>query len=184
MTLPQQEVCERLVVVRSRIDPSQRKQLPDEGTLTQRQVRVAREQDRPGRDLGPAPALVYDGKAKAQTAYRPRLADPLEEREVLGEAAEGDVLPVVGRRRRIAVALGKRLHGAAERRPGFQQGDVVPRVQQLERRRAAREAAADDHRLHRRSPAPTIRSFVSADRCGGPSKTPKPRASIRSSVAR
>jgi hypothetical protein len=184
LALAQQEVCKCLVVVRGRIEPAQREQLPDEGTFAQRQVRVAREQDRTGRDVRPAAVLVHDRKAQAHAANGARLTDPLEESEVLREATERDVLSVVGRRRWIAVALRQRLHGAAERRPRFQQSDLVSRVQQLERGRAAREAAAHDRRLHRRSPSPTIRSFVSADRCGGPSNTSKPLASIRSSVAR
>ena len=74
------------------------------------------------------------------------------------------MLTVVGRRRRIALARGKRLHRAAEGRPRFQQRYVVSGVEQLERGRAARKASAHDRRLHRRSPPPTIRSFVNADR--------------------
>src|SRR5207247_6074761 len=124
---------------------------------------------------GPAATLADDGQAQASAVHRARLADPFEEREVFREAAERDVLAVVGRRRWIAITLRQRLHGTSERRPRFENRDVVPCVQQLERSRATGQAAADDDRLHRRSPSPTIRSFVSADRCGGPSNTSKPR---------
>ena len=102
--------------------------------------------------------------------YGAALADPVEEGEVFREAAERDVLAVVGRRRWVAVPLGQRLHGAAERRARLVERDAVARVRELERRRETGEAAADDGRSHQR-PCPTIRSFVSADRCGGPTKT-------------
>ena len=68
---------------------------------------------------------------------------------VLLEAAERDVLAVVGRRRRVALALGQRLHGAAERRPRLVQHDLVAGVDELERGREAGEPAADDRDLPR-----------------------------------
>src|SRR5207248_6951742 len=98
--------------------------------------------------------------------------------------AERDVLAVVRRRRRISLALRQRLHRPAQRRTCFEQRDVVTSAQELEGGRATREAAADDRGSHRRKPSPTIRSFASADRRGGPANTSKPDASIRSSVAR
>jgi hypothetical protein len=100
-------------------------------------------------------------------------ADTREEAPVGREAAERDVLAVVGRRRGIALALGERLHGTAERRPGLVKDDLVTRVDELERRREPGEAAADDGDAassQRNEPA-TIRSFVGSDRRGGPSKT-------------
>src|SRR3954471_23722306 len=114
---------------------------------------------------------------------RTSLADPVEERQVLRKAAERDVLAVVRRRRRVALTLGERLHRAAECRPRFVERHVVARVDEIERCGEAGQAASDDGGPHQR-PCPTMRSFVSAERCGGPSKTSKPRSSMRSSVAR
>ena len=111
-------------------------------------------------------------------------ADALEKAEVLGETAERDVLTVVRGRLRIAIPRRERLHRAAERRARLVQDDLVPGVDQLERRRQPRQPRSDDRDSHRMNPAPTIRSLVSGERCGGPSKTSKPEASIRSSVAR
>ena len=54
------------------------------------------------------------------------------------------MLAVVGRRRRVALALGQRLDGAAERRPRLVEDDLVAGVGQLERRGEAGEPAADD----------------------------------------
>ena len=124
------------------------------------------------------------GRLEPHPPHRAALADAFEKGEVLREAAERDVLPVVRRRRRVALSLRQRLDGAAERRPGLEERDVVTRVHQFECSGAACEAAADHGGLHRRRPPPTIRSFVSVESCGGPSKTSKPRASMRSSVAR
>ena len=86
----------------------------------------------------------------------------------------------------LGVALPARqgLDGAAERRPGFVQRDIVAVVSQVERRRQPGEPAAHHGDLHLRSPAPTMRSFVSRESRSEPSKTSNPRASIRSSVAR
>ena len=131
------------------------------------------------------PSLLVDHRQYQRTPLvRGALADPVEEGQVLREAPERDVLPVVGRRRGIALAFGQRLHCATERRPRLVQRHLVARVDKIERSRQPGEAAADDCGPHRRRPSPTIRSFVSVESCGGPSKTSKPRASIRSSVAR
>ena len=94
------------------------------------------------------------------------------------------MLAVVGWWIRIALTARQRLHLAADGRARLVDDDVVPGVDELERGGEAREPAADDCRPHLRRPSPTILSFVSAERCGGPEKTSKPRASIRSSVAR
>ena len=82
------------------------------------------------------------------------------------------MLAVVGRRRRIALALGQRLHGAAERRPRLVERDGVALVGELERGREPGQPASDDGGVHGRStPAPTMRSFVSGESCGGPPNT-------------
>ena len=111
------------------------------------------------------------------------LADPVEEAEVLGKAAERDVLAVVRRRLRVAVALRQRLHGAAERRPRLVHGDVGARVHQVERRSQSGEPAADDCDLHSRFRA-TTPSFARVERRHDASKTSKPFASMRSSWPR
>ena len=128
--------------------------------------------------------LVDHRQLKGHAPHRADLADAVEEAQVLGEAAERDVLPVVGRRLRVALAPRQRLHRAAERRPRLVQGHLVPAVHELERRAQAGEAAPDDRDSHRSSPAPMIRSFVSDESLTDPSKTSKSRDSIRSSVAR
>ena len=128
--------------------------------------------------------LVEHGQLELQAANRARLADPVEEAQVLGEAAERDVLAVVGRRFGIAVAARQGLHGAAEGGPRLVHRYLMARVGQVERRRQPREPAAHDRHLHLKNPAPTMRSFVSGESRSEPSKTSKPRASIRSRVAR
>ena len=62
------------------------------------------------------------------------------------------MLAVVGRRGRIALTLGQRLHRAAERRPRLVERDRVALVGELERGREAGEPASDDSRLHLSSP--------------------------------
>ena len=129
------------------------------------------------------PSSAITGRSSERRRYDSTLADALEEAEVLGEAAERDVLAVVGRRRGVALALGKRLDGAAERRPRLVERDGVTLVGELERRSQAGQTASDNGDVHgRMTPAPTMRSFVSGDSCGGPPNTSKPRSSIRSSV--
>ena len=93
------------------------------------------------------------------------------------------MLAVVGRRLRVSVALGERLHRTAQRRPRLVERDGVALVGELQRGREPREPASDDGEVHGRiAPAPTIRSFVKGDSCGGPSNTSNPRSSMRSSV--
>ena len=81
------------------------------------------------------------------------------------------MLAVVGRRGWIAFALRQRLHGAAERRPRLVERHGVALVGELERGREAGQPAADDGRLHLSSPPATMRSFVSAESCGGSPNT-------------
>ena len=71
------------------------------------------------------------GSAQPQAANRAGLSDSPEETEVFGAAAERDVLAVVGWRSRVAGSCGKRLHQAAERRPGLEKRDVVPGVDEI-----------------------------------------------------
>ena len=156
----------------------------DREPLAEGDVPVAEQRQRRAPDRRRAAALVEHGQVELQAAHRARLADPVEEAQVLREAAERDVLAVVGRRLGVAFAPRQGLHRPAERRPGLVQRHLVARVGQVERGRQPGEAAADDRDLHRRSPAPTMRSFVSRERRTEPSKTSNPRASIRSSVAR
>ncbi len=93
------------------------------------------------------------------------------------------MLAVVGRWLGVALALGERLDCAAERRPRLVERDGVTLVGELQRGREAGQTASDNGDVHgRMTPAPTIRSFVSGDSCGGPPNTSKPRSSIRSSV--
>ena len=73
------------------------------------------------------------------------------------------MLAVVGRRVGVALALGQRLHRAAERRPRLEQRHLVAGVDELERGGEPREAAADHDRPHR---AATARALPTAERCG------------------
>ncbi len=59
------------------------------------------------------------------------------------------MLAVVRRRLRVALALRQRLHGAAERRARLEQRHLGARVDEVERRREAGEAAPDDRRPYR-----------------------------------
>jgi hypothetical protein len=97
-----------------------------------------------GPDEGGAATLVDHRKGERLATEGVALPDPGEESRVLLEAAEGDVLAVVRRRRRILLTLGQRLDGTAERRPRFVQEDRVPSIDELERSRQAGEPAADD----------------------------------------
>src|SRR5205085_11878846 len=59
--------------------------------------------------------LVEHRQRQARAGNGAAFPDPVEEAQVLGEAAESDVLPVVGGRLGIALALWQRLDGAAQR---------------------------------------------------------------------
>src|SRR5262249_16331992 len=133
-------------------------------------------------DLRRASALVDHGQLERQPLHLSGAADPFEEREVLGEAAERDVLAVVGWWLRIAFTLGQRLHLAAERRPCLVKGHFVAAVHELPRGSGPGQAAPDYRGPHRASAAPTTRSFATGESVGAPPKTSNPSASIRSSV--
>ena len=122
------------------------------------------------------------GEPRAQD--EPRFADAVEEAQVLREAAERDVLAVVRRRLRVALALRQRLHGAAQRRPRLEQRHLRARVDEVERGREPGEAASDDRRPHRSSPRATTASFAGVERRHDAPKTSKPFSSIRSSCPR
>ncbi len=141
-----------------------------------------RQQARP--DLRNVPALVDHRQPEPRAEVRASLPDPVEEAEVLGEAAERDVLAVVRRRLGIAVARGQRLDGPAERRPRLVEDDLLPRVDELERCSEPRQPAAHDRDSHRSSPFATTASFCGAESRVLPEKTSNEFASIRSSVAR
>src|SRR5581483_5303229 len=97
------------------------------------QVPVADNRERRTPDGGGAPVLADDGERQRLAPVRAAVADQVEEAPVLVEAAERDVLAVVGRRRRIACPLGQPLPGPAERRPRLVQRELVARVDELER---------------------------------------------------
>ena len=109
------------MVVRGGVEPTEAQRRDcDLQPLAQRDVAVAQQAERPGADRGDATLLVVDGQAQGQPLEGRGSADLGDEREVGGAAAEGDVLAVVGRWRWVALALGQRLHGAAERWPGLE----------------------------------------------------------------
>jgi hypothetical protein len=87
-------------------------------------------------------------------------SDPLQEVEVLGAAPEGDVLAIVGRRRRVSLPLGERLDRAPERRSRLDEVDLVAGVCELERRREASEPAADDDDPHGKITLPSRSRFT------------------------
>jgi len=135
-------------------------------------------------DVRRSAPLVDHGQLEGHSLDIPGAADPLEEIQIVREAAERDVLAVVRRGLGVALPLGQGLHLAPERRPGFEERDVMPRVDKLERRREAGQAAADHRRPHLASAAPTTRSFATGESLGAPPKTSNPSCSIRSSVER
>ena len=135
----------------------------DAEPVAQRHVRVGEEAGQARLDVGARAVLGEHRQREPRAQIRTALADAVEEAEVLGEAAERDVLPVVGRRLGIAVALRQRLHGAAERRARLVHGHVDAGVDELERGGEAREPAADDRDLHRSSPRATTASFAGVD---------------------
>ncbi len=169
--------------VRARVPTAGRNER-DPDAVSQRQVAIAQQRAQPRLDCRDRPVRVEHGQGEPHAQVRAALADPLEEAQVLGEAAERDVLAVVGRRLRIALAVGQRLDGAAERRPSLVDGDGMPGVDQVERRGQPRQAAADDRDLHGRSPRATTASLRGVESRVFSPKTSKPLASIRSSVSR
>jgi hypothetical protein len=183
LAVPAQEGAERLVLFRP--EPGHpREQERDAKPITNADVPVAEQRPHAVADRGGSPMLVDHAQPERTPGDVTGAADPLEEKQVLGEAAERDVLAVVRRRLGIAPAARQRLNPAAQRRPRLEQGHLVAGVDELERRREPGEAAPDDRRLHRASAAPTTRSFVTGDSDCDPAKTSKPFFSIRSSVER
>jgi hypothetical protein len=85
----------------------------DLDAVAEREVPVAEDREGRAADRRNARVLADDGQLEPSAAIRAALADPVEEGEILREAPERDVLPVVRRRGRIAVALGQRLDRAA-----------------------------------------------------------------------
>ena len=156
----------------------------DAHAVAQRQMPVGDERRRRRADARHGAVLGDHRQREARAQHRAALADPVEEAQVLREAAERDVLAVVGRRLGIAVARGQRLHGAAERRPRLVERHLRAGVDEVERRRQPCEAAPHDRDPHRTSPRATTASFAGVEsRHDGP-KTSKPFASMRSSWPR
>src|SRR5947209_18599383 len=103
--------------------------------------------------------LVQHGERETRAEIRAAFADPFKEPQVLGEAAERYVRAVVGRRLRVAVAFGQRLHRAAERRARLVERHVLAGIDELERGGKTGEAAAHDGDGHASSPRATTASF-------------------------
>src|SRR5262245_52122196 len=136
---PAEECSDRLAVYAFRA--AEREQRSDDlDALAPRKVAVAEDRERRAADRGDAGVFADDRELEPATPVGAALADSVEEREVLGEAPERDVLPVVRRRRRVAVTLRERLHRTSQRRPGLEERDVVRRVGKLESGGQAREA--------------------------------------------
>jgi len=157
-------------------------QRADAEPVAKRQMPVAKERSEPVADRRLAALLVDHRELERQPFDLAGTAHPLEEAQILVETAESDVLAVVGRRLRVALALGERLHLAAECWTSLEQPHIVAGIRQVERGREAGETATNHNNLHRASAAPTTRSLATGESDGGPSKTSKPSASIRSSV--
>src|SRR5205814_5164956 len=100
----------------------------DREPLAEGDMPVAEQRERRAPDRRRPAMLVEHGQLELQAANRARLADPVEEAQVLGEAAERDVLAVVGRRFGIAVAARQGLHGAAEGGPRLVHRYLMARV--------------------------------------------------------
>ena len=125
---------------------------------------VAQEPEGARRDAGDAPVLGDYRERERLPPDRPGLAHALEEAEVLGAAAERDVLAVVGRRIRVALAHRQGLHRAAEGRPRLEDGDVVAGFGEVERGREAGKASAHDDSFHRAATARTLPTAESRGR--------------------
>jgi len=125
-----------------------REQQGNPKAIAHRQVAIAEEWAEAVADLRGAAAFVDHSQLERYPLDLVSAADPLEERQIVREAAERDVLAVVGRRLGIALPLGQRLHLAAEGRPGLEQRHVVAGVGELERRSESGEAAADHDCFH------------------------------------
>ena len=113
-----------------------------------RRCRYRSSVQRPRAERADSPVLVDHGQLEPQAPDRARLPDPLEEAQILGEAAEGDVLAVVGRRRRVAVSLRQGLDGSAECRARLEQGHVGAGVEAVERGGEPGQATPDHRHSH------------------------------------
>ncbi len=128
----------------------------------------AKEPDRSGSDARDPAVFGDHGQRERLPPDRPGLSDPRQEAQVFRAATEGDVLAVVRRRVGITFTRRQRLDCASERGTGFQDGDLVPRFGEVERRGETGEAAADHDGFHS---AATARSFPTVESCGRCEKT-------------
>src|SRR5918996_1096780 len=176
LTQAAQERRERLAVLLLRPEPCETpSHARNTKPIADREVAVTQQGQGPRPDLSHGAVFGDRGQGEPAAPDGLRLPDVLEEAEVLREAAQRDVLAVVGRRVRIALAPGERLDGAAERWPRLHHGDLVASAHELERRREARQPPADDDRPHS---AATARTLPAAERRGRSLKTSKSRARI------
>ena len=153
--------------------------------IAQRHVPVGEQRGRLGAIRARRSVLGDHRQREPRAQIRAAFADAVEEAEVLGEAAERDVLAVVGRRRGIAFALRQRLHRAAERRARLVQRHVGAARRRARARRRGRRgrrrrppAFIATALVRRRRASPASRAGTSAP------KTSKPFASMRSSWPR
>ena len=150
---PRSSVAEGLVRAR-RVAPAGAARAAIRSRSPNGQVPVARGARAPGgRSPTLRPRSSITGSSSGTRRSASRLADALEEAQVLGEAAERDVLAVVGRR----LAGRPRARGSVCTAPpsvgrASWSDDLVSRVDELERGRQPREAASDDRDLHAQQP--------------------------------
>ena len=146
------------------------------------QVPVAQERrSAPAPSSATLPSSSITGSCSGSRRTEPACPIRARKREVLRAAAERDVLAVVGRRRRVALALGQRLHRAAERRPRLEEGHLVAGVGEVERRGEPGQAAADDHGPHAASRAGRDRSRAACRPPRGSAAARRRRSARRSS---
>jgi hypothetical protein len=126
----------------------------------QRKMYVAQQREQSWPDCGHGPVLAHYRERKLQSAHVALATDPLEKAKVSREAAESDVLTVVGRRLRIALPARQRLHRATERGPRLEEDHFMAAVDEVESGREPSEAAADDDDFHS---AATARTFSTPD---------------------
>jgi len=127
-----------------------REQDCDPNAVAKREVAITKQRAEAVADLRCAATLVDHGQLERQPPDVVAAPDPLEELQILGEAAERDVLAVVRRRLGITLPLRQRLHLAAKSRPGLEQGHVMAGVDELQRRREPGQAAPNHDCLHLR----------------------------------
>ena len=165
---PAEKDGERLVVVPRRIEPAEAAaHARDRKPVAEGNVPVAEKPERSRRDEGDAAVLGDDRQRERLATHRPP--------DRSGRGSSGTRCSSRGRCAGRCPAgapgrppRGQRLHGAAERGTGLQNGHVVPRIGQLERGGEPGEAPADHRRLHS---AATARSLPTAESCGRCEKT-------------